>query len=81
MLTWIIYQAQHSDTDLVLERTKKPFQCNSALLADLGDSIFLIFQFSCNYAYHIYCQSQIHIKTLFTAKHTLKHASRVFSKN
>ena len=35
MLTWIIYQAQHSDTALVLDRTRKPFQCN-ALLANLG---------------------------------------------
>ena len=24
MLTWIIYQAQHSDTALVLDRTRKP---------------------------------------------------------
>jgi hypothetical protein len=35
MLTWVIYKAQHSDTGLVLDRTRKPFQCN-ALLADLG---------------------------------------------
>jgi hypothetical protein len=35
MLTWIIYKAQHSDTPLVLDTTRKPFQYN-ALLADLG---------------------------------------------
>jgi hypothetical protein len=35
MLTWIIYKAQHSDTALVLDGTRKPFQCN-AQLADLG---------------------------------------------
>ena len=52
MLTWIIHKAQHLDTALVLDRTRKPFQC-IALLADLGkyfqkpeflkDSIFPIF--------------------------------------
>jgi hypothetical protein len=66
MATWIIYKAQHLDTALVLDRTRKPLQCH-VLLADLqnlypiGRSQF--FQFSWNYAYRIYCQ--IHVKACF----------------
>jgi hypothetical protein len=80
MLTWITYKAQHSDTALGLDRTRKSFKCN-ALFADLGKYLqnlnfwkiqfSQIFQFSCNYAYRIYCQ--IHVKACFWGR--LAHKS------
>ena len=32
MLTWIIYQAQHSDTDLVVERLKEPKNLSNVIV-------------------------------------------------
>jgi hypothetical protein len=69
MLTLIIYQAQHSDTALVLDRTRKPFQCN-ALLADLGK----YFQ-NLNFNFLNFFNFLATMLTVFTAKYTSKHAS------